>query len=451
MCDKAPSVKEQVFYNNGSSKGREMMAEMISLTIPYGTGTLQAEIPAGNFAGTASPFEQLVPVASEYGEIKRALEQPVGSPPLAQIVRPDDTVALIVSDHTRPTPSGLILGPVLEKLRENGVREDSITIVIACGLHEPSPADRLETMLGKDILNRYRVVNHNADDEGNLVSVGDTSTGIPVKVNRIVAEADVRLAVGSIDPHRFAGWSGGAKNILPGVAARETVNAHHTLLLDPAARLGVAAGNPFREQLEEAAGLAKLDFIVNVVLTPERKIAYVSAGNFVAAHRAGIAFVHNKIRASVAGKADVVVASPGGAPRDGEFWQTEGKCLGPISGVIKDGGTIIAVAQCARGIGNGEFARYLRSMDVREMEEALLKGPFSMALAKAYKFAKLAERATVFLIAEGIHPADFGKIPVRLSTSLATALEEVLSRNPGASVLAVPDAAGVVLNVSGQV
>jgi nickel-dependent lactate racemase len=426
------------------------MAEAVTISIPYGTGTLQANIPASNYLGTASPAEPLLPADSETGEVKRALARPIASLPLAQIVHAGDRVAIIVSDHTRPTPSGLILGPVLEELHGSGIVRENITIVVACGLHSPSPASRLQAMLGQDILERYRVVNHNADDEENLVSVGVTSTGIPVKINRIVAEADVRLAIGGIDPHRFAGWSGGAKNILPGVAARETVNAHHPLLFDAGTRLGVIAGNSFRKQLEEAAGLARLDFIVNVVLTPARKIAYAVAGNYVAAHRAGVEYVHNKIRVAVPGPADAVIASPGGAPRDGEFWQTEGKCTGPVSGVVKDGGTVIVAAQCAKGIGNAEFARYLRSMDAGEMEKALARGPFSMALAKAYEFAKLAERVTVIFITEGLDRAAFAKIPVRFAPSLEDALQQVLRRNPEASVLAVPDAAGVVLNVGNR-
>jgi len=342
------------------------------------------------------------------------------------------------------------LGPVLEELHNAGIISENVTIVIACGLHAPSPVTSLTVMLGQDILDRYRVVMHNADDAENLLSVGVTSTGIPVKINRVVVEADVRLSIGSIDPHRFAGWSGGAKNILPGVAGRETINAHHTLLLDPATRLGVTTGNPFREQLEEAAGLAHLDFIINVVLTPKKKIAYVAAGHYVAAHRAGVQFVHQKIKATVAGKADIVIASPGGAPRDGEFWQTEGKCIGPASPAVKDGGTFIVVAQCSKGIGNEEFARYLRTMDAKEMEQALTRGPFSMALAKAYKFAQLAKRVNLVLITEGIDHAAFGKISMAFSTSLENTLQKLLQRNPGASVIAVPDAAGIILNVEHQ-
>lgn len=424
------------------------MGDSVEIRIPYGTGVMKASIPAVNYQETAVPVEPLQPLEDEVGEIKRALLHPFGSKTLSQLVKAGDKVTIIVSDYTRPTPTGRILGPVLAELHDRGVPAEHITIVIACGLHEPSPLSSLTAMLGQDVLNRYKVTNHNADDSENLVLVGQTSQGIPVRINKIVKEADIRISIGSIDPHRFAGWSGGAKNILPGVAARETVNAHHILLQNSAVGLGRTEGNPFREQLEEAARLAKLDFIINVVLTATKKIAYIVAGDVVAAHRAGVEFAHRRMQVNVKQQADVVIASPGGSPRDGEFWQTEGKCLGPVADVVKDGGIVIAVAQCLKGVGNDEFAQYLSSMDYSEMKEALETGPFSMALAKAYKFAKLAEKATVYLVTEGLAATAFAKIPVVISTTLEETIRRVLEGNQDASVLVVPDASGVVMNVA---
>jgi len=424
------------------------MKETIEVNIPYGTGSIKTSIPLANYQGTAVPVQPLQPVENDVEEIKRALRHPFGTPPLSQLVKANDKIAIIVSDNTRPTPTRCILGPVLAELHDKGIRPGAITIIIACGLHEPSPLSSLILMLGQDILDRYKVVNHDADDNNNLVLAGYTSTGIPVKINRIVYEADVRISIGSIDPHRFAGWSGGGKNILPGVAARETVNAHHILLQEPTVRLGITEGNPFREQLEEAAKLGKLDFIINVVLTSQKKIACVVVGDLVAAHRAGVEFAHERMKVKVEKLADVVIASPGGAPRDGEFWQTEGKCLGPIADIVKTGGIVIAVAQCLKGIGNAEFAHFLSSMNVGEMEEELQKGPFSMALAKAYKFAKLAEKATVYLLTEGITGEQFPKIPVKIITTLEETIGQIIESNSEVSILIVPDAAGVVMNVA---
>ncbi|WP_312422350.1 nickel-dependent lactate racemase [Anaerospora hongkongensis] len=423
------------------------MAQLIPLTIPYGGTTLTVEIPEENYQATALPAQPLCAVADEAAAVRQALQSPIGTTHLSQMVRPGHKIAILVSDYTRPTPSGVILEPVLSELVENGVETEDITIVVACGLHEPSSAANLKLMLGEAVLGKYKVINHNADSLEDLVFVGTTSMGIPVKINRLAAEADVRISVGSIDPHRFAGWSGGAKNVLPGIAARETVNSHHILLRDPATGMGITDGNPFREQLEEAARLAKLDFIINVILARGREIAHVVAGDAVKAHRAGVEYAQQRMEVEVSRQADILIASPGGAPRDREFWQTEGKGLGPVSTMVKDGGIVIIAAQCLGGIGNDEFAQYLSTMDVAEMEAALVNGPFSMALAKAYEFAKLAQRVQVWLVTEGLDAAAFTKIAVKVFPSLEEAVKLALEQKPAAAVLAVPNAAGVILKL----
>lgn len=414
----------------------------VSISLPYGTGSLTAGVPAANYRGTVKPPGEITAAESAVGEVERALAAPVGASPIGAQVKAGGKVAIIVSDCTRPTPSGTILGPVLAELQAAGIAKNAIAIVVACGLHAPSPPESLRQMLGDGIMAEYRVVNHLADDAANLLYVGTTSGGIPVKINRLVAEADFRIAVGGIDPHHLAGWSGGAKNVLPGVAGRETVNAHHILLRDSATRLGAADDNPFRLQLEEAARLAKLDFIVNVVLTPAKKIAYAVAGDVVAAHRAGVAFARERLLVPVASKVDVVITSPGGAPRDGELWQTHGKCLTRVGGIVKDGGTIIVIAECSKGVGDDEFADWLR-LDAKSLEAALA-GPFSMALAKAYHLANEAERVDIFFVSSGLVAADLPRLPVRFFPSLPAAVEAALAKNTDATVVAVPDAAGVL-------
>lgn len=424
------------------------MPENVTISIPYGVGTLEAEVPAANFSGTVKPPGIVAPAASESGEVVRALAQPIGTAAISRQVKAGDKVAIIVSDYTRPTPSETILGPVLAELAQAGVAKSDIVIVVACGLHAPSPQASLRQMLGEGILAEYRVVNHNADDAANLVYVGTTGGGIPVKINRLVAEANFRIAIGGIDPHHLAGWSGGAKNLLPGVAARETVNAHHILLRAAATRLGATDDNPFRLQLEEAARLAKLDFIVNVVLTQGKRIAYAVAGDVVAAHRDGVSFARQGLLVPVPGRVDAVITSPGGAPRDGELWQSHGKCLTRVGGIVKDGGTVILAAECPKGVGDSEFAEWLRQ-DAVAMEAALA-GPFSMALAKAYHLAKEAGRVELFIVSDGITAADLPRLPVRFFPSLPAAVAAALAKKADASFLAVPDAAGVLTELRGE-
>ncbi|HWR31194.1 MAG TPA: nickel-dependent lactate racemase [Negativicutes bacterium] len=421
------------------------MAEKTRIAIPYARGHQTTDFPTENLVGAAVPSGQILSVDDEIAEIKRALSHPINSPSLGKLAKPGNKVAIVVSDFTRPTPSGLILGPVIEELQGAGVHSEGITIVIACGLHVPTSPSQIEAILGTENIKKYKVVNHRADDESSLTYVGRTSSGIPVKVNKIVAEADLTVSIGAIDPHHWAGFSGGAKNLLPGVSSRETVNAHHLLLLDPDTAVGKLDGNKFRAQLEEAARIANFNFIINVVLSADKKIAFAVAGDVVAAHRKGAAYIAEKLRVKLDGQVDMVIASPGGFPRDSDLWQTDGKCLSRIAPVVKDGGTVIVVSQCGQGFGDEEFARLLTTRSGAELGEALRKGPFSTALAKAYNLAKLADRTTFYLVTEGIPAGALARIPVNIVASLEEAVREALIRTPQAKTLIVPDAAGVLL------
>ncbi len=423
------------------------MSQVTKLAIPYSQEQQTVDIGAAYSVTVAMPPEPIVAVADAVAAVQEALANPIGSLPLSQLVRPGQKVAIVVSDFTRPTPSGLIVGPVLAELHRAGITKQDVTIVIACGLHAPSPLKNQEIMLGKRIFTEYRVVNHLADETESMKYVGTTSGGIPVKINKIVAEADLSISIGAVDPHHWAGFSGGGKNLLPGVSSRETVNAHHILLMDPHTGVGQLTGNKFRQQLEEAARLAKFNFIINVVLSPDKKIAFVAAGDVVEAHRACTDYSASKLQVTIAEQADIVIASPGGFPRDSTFWQTDGKCVSPIAPVIKDGGIAIIVSRCDKGFGDDEFANLLGTKNFSELEAALKQGPFSTALAKAYNFARLAQRVQIYLVTEGISRELLPHIPLKSFTSLAVAVDAALAQQPDATILVVPDSASIVLKL----
>jgi nickel-dependent lactate racemase len=425
------------------------LSQVTKLAIPYSQEQQTVEIATAHSVTLAIPPEPIVAAADAIAAVQEALANPIGSPPLSQLVRAGQKVAIVVSDFTRPTPSGLILGPVLAELHSAGIIKQNIIIVIACGLHVPSPLKNQEIMLGKQILAEYQVVNHLADDES-MKYVGTTSGGIPVKINKIVAEADLIISIGAVDPHHWAGFSGGGKNLLPGVSSRETVNAHHILLMDPHTGVGQLAGNKFRQQLEEAARLAKFNFIINVVLSPDKKIAFVAAGDVVEAHRACTDYSASKLQVTIAEQADIVIASPGGFPRDSTFWQTDGKCVSPIAPVVKDGGIAIIVSRCDKGFGDDEFANLLGTKNFSELETALKQGPFSTALAKAYNFARLAQRVQIYLVTEGISSELLPHIPLKSFTSLASAVAAALAQQPDATLLVVPDSASIVLKLKNE-
>jgi len=426
------------------------LSQETKLTIPYSQVSQTVTIAANYPVTVATPPEPIVAAKDAVAAVEQALKHPIGSLPINQLVRAGQKVAIVVSDFTRPTPSGLILGPVLAELASIGITKQNITIVIACGLHVPSPLKNQEIMLGKEILTEYQVVNHLADDTEGMKYVGTTSGGIPVKINQIVAEADLSISIGAVDPHHWAGFSGGGKNLLPGVSSRETVNAHHILLMDPHTGVGQLEGNKFRGQLEEAARLANFNFIINVVMSPDKKIAFVAAGDVIKAHRACTDYAASKLQVTIAQQADIVIASPGGFPRDSTFWQTDGKCVSPIAPVIRDGGVAIIVSRCDKGFGDEEFANLLGTKTFSELADSLQQGPFSTALAKAYNFARLAQRVQIYLVAEEITGEQFQSIPVKSFTSLADAVAAALAGKETANILAVPDSASIVLKLAEQ-
>lgn len=425
------------------------MNQIIKIAIPYSQECKAVELPADHSVIVATPPEPIVAAPDALAVIRAALDHPVGSLPIRELVQAGQKIAIVVSDFTRPTPSGFILGPILEDLHSHGITKQDITIVIACGLHVPSPQKNQEIMFGKQILAEYTVVNHLAD-EALMTDVGTTSGGIPVKINKIVAEADFIISIGAVDPHHWAGFSGGGKNLLPGVSSRETVNAHHILLMDPHTGVGRLAGNKFREQLEEAARLAKFNFIINVVMSQDKKIAFAAAGDVVQAHRACTDYAASKLQVSVAQPADIVIASPGGFPRDSTFWQTDGKCVSPIAPVVKDGGIAIIVSCCDKGFGDDEFAHLLRTKTFEELEADLKNGPFSTALAKAYNFARLARRVQIYLVTEGIQSQELAHISIKTFRSLDNAVSESLIEKPAGSILIVPDSASIVLKLENE-
>lgn len=424
------------------------MKQVTKISIPYSHGRETVDISPDYSVTIAIPPKPIVAAADAVVTIQKALMQPVGSLPISQLVQPGQKIAIVVSDFTRPTPSGLILGPVLEELHRGGIAKQDITIVIACGLHVPSPLKNQEIMLGKQIIDEYRVVNHLADETQSMTYVGTTSGGIPVKINKIVAEADLSISIGAVDPHHWAGFSGGGKNLLPGVSSRETVNAHHILLMDPNTGVGRLDGNKFREQLEEAARLAKFNFIINVVMSPDKKIAFAAAGDVVEAHRACTDYAASKLQVNIVKQADIVIASPGGFPRDSTFWQTDGKCVSPIAPIVKDRGIAIIVSRCDKGFGDDEFANLLGTKNFDELEAALKKGLFSTALAKAYNFARLAQRVQIYLVTEGISSELLPHIPIKNFVSLNDAVNAALIQKPEASILVVPDSASIVLRLA---
>ncbi|MEZ4707946.1 MAG: nickel-dependent lactate racemase [Caldilineaceae bacterium] len=331
----------------------------MEVTLAYGHNGLTIPLPDT----TDIVQSRFVPgLADEAAAIRAALREPIGSPPLAQKVKPGDTVVIVHSDITRPTPNDRMLPVLLAELEAAGVARGDITLLNALGTHRPQTAAELRTMLGDAVVDNYRCLQHNAFDDDILVPLGTTSRGNPVRVNRRLLEADVRILTGFIEPHFFAGFSGGPKAVLPALAGAESVLSNHgrDMIGHPNATWGVTAGNPIWAEMREVALMTNPTFLLNVTLNAHKQITGVFAGDMLAAHKAGCEFVRQSAMVAVDAPYDVVVTTNSGYPLDQNLYQTV-KGMSAASRVVRPGGVIILAGACQDGLpDHGRYAALLQ-------------------------------------------------------------------------------------------
>jgi nickel-dependent lactate racemase len=333
-----------------------MTDNYIEIDLPYGESKLTARIPKANLSFVLEK-QELDGLEDEGAAITESLHNPTGSPPLLERIEKNDKVAVIVTDNTRPCPDDRLLPPILAEL-ERKIPSENITIVFALGLHPPLDRKAMVKKLGKRIVDNYRVLNH---DVNNCANIGVTSRGVPIDVDNEVLGADFRISTGFIEPHFFAGFSGGRKSIAPGVFSVRAAYKNHSrsMLEHPLARTGVLKGNPVHEDMVEQARAAGLDFIVNVLLNKKGDITHVVAGDMVEAHEKGC-----EIESRIAGirtdkKADIVVTTNSGAPLDLDLYQSV-KGMETASHVCRKGGIIIICSACYDGAGPVDFVELHR-------------------------------------------------------------------------------------------
>ena len=333
--------------------------EFTEIELPCGECALTAQIPTKNIACVLTK-QDAKGLADERQAITQSLRSPIESLPLLDLVKPTDKVVVIATDNTRPCPDDRILPPLLTEL-ESKVPRENITIIVALGLHPSLNKAELARKLGKDIVANYNVFNHDVND---TVYIGTTSRGTPVDINRRVIKADFRISTGFIEPHFFAGFSGGRKSIAPGVfSVRSAYHNHgYRMVEHPKARAGITKGNPLHEDLVEQAQMAKLNFIVNVLLNKEREITHVVSGHPFKAHEKGCQIEKKIAGVEVPQRADITITTNSGAPLDLDLYQTC-KGIDTASQVTRDGGIIIVASSCSAGIGPEAFLELHRSVD----------------------------------------------------------------------------------------
>ena len=328
--------------------------------------------------------------------LQEAFLHPVGTPCLRDIVRPHETVAIVTSDITRPCPSYRILPLVLKELHEAGVRDEDITILFGRGSHRSQSKEEMIHIVGKDVYERIRCADTDFED---TVHYGTTERGTPVDIDRRVAKADRRILIGNVEYHYFAGFSGGAKALMPGASTPQAIQANHRLMTDPAACTGRLEGNPVREDIEEAAEMVGADFIVNVVLNTDKKIVYAAAGDMHDAHRRACAYLDERYACPIGEKADIVLVSQGGAPKDINLYQTQ-KALDNAGHAVKDNGTVILVGSCREGYGNPVFENWMKKYDDPQDMINAIHRQFRLGGHKAAAIAMIRARAEIFLVSD---------------------------------------------------
>ena len=326
------------------------------LNIPYGNTHLPFE--EGNAAVLRSRIGDLRADRSGSDLVRAAMAQPIGSPRLSELAKGKRSCVIIISDHTRPVPSRDILPHMLRELKE-GNPEIEITLLVATGCHRAASSAELEAKLGREIMDTVPVVMHDCRDKTRNIPIGRLPSGTDCVIDRLAAEADLLVAEGFIEPHFFAGFSGGRKSVLPGICDEVTVFGNHCsrFIDSPFARTGILDGNPLHEDMLAAARMAKLAYIVNVIIDEEKNTVAAFAGDFEQAHRKGCDFLLNYCRVPAA-PADIVLTSNGGAPLDQNLYQCV-KGMTAAEATCNEGGTIILCAECADGHGGEGFYRDL--------------------------------------------------------------------------------------------
>lgn len=349
---------------------------MATVKIPYSREYITLSIPDENLEGILeSKAHHFKANEDQETIVRNALKSPIDSPALRELTKNKQKIVLITSDHTRPVPSKITLPILLEEIRA-GSPEADITILIATGFHRPTTREEMIDKFGQDIVNNEKIVNHECRDKEMMVKVGILPSGGELWLNKIAMEADLLISEGFIEPHFFAGFSGGRKSVLPGVAGKTTVLANHCskFIASDSSRTGILSENPIHKDMMFAAEAAQLAFILNVVIDSEKKIIYAVAGDKVTAHQEGCKFVTDL--ASVDAKpADIVITSNGGYPLDQNIYQAV-KGMTAAEASAKENGVIIIAAACNDGHGGEDFYQtFLKASGPQEIMDTIMKTP----------------------------------------------------------------------------
>lgn len=423
---------------------------MATLTFPFGKEKLTYTIEDARLKGVlTSGIHAYIPADTEENLVQAAMAAPIGSPKLSELARGKEKVVIIASDHTRPVPSKVIIPFMLREIRE-GNPNAKVTILIATGCHRGTTRDELVAKFGEDVVNAVDIYVHDCTETEMFTNIGRLPSGGECIVNTIAAEADLLLAEGFIEPHFFAGYSGGRKSVLPGVCSRETVLANHCaeFIDSPYARTGILENNPIHKDMVWAARAAKLAYVVNVVLNEDKKVIYAVAGDVERAHESGCAFL-SKYCGAKATESDIVISTNGGYPLDQNIYQSV-KGMTAAEAAVREGGVIVMLAAANDGTGGDEFYHCMKAKeDAKEIYADIMTRGRNETVMDQWMtqiLSRILMRATVVYVstADPELVRGYHMIPAATLEEAMAKAEEIL-QNKNATVTAIPDGVSVMV------
>ena len=419
-----------------------------SFKLPYDNRFLQLELEESQLAGVLTANHAHGGAdKSETDIVKDALANPVSSPRLSELSAGKNKIVLITSDHTRAVPSAITMPLILEEIRK-GNSDADITVLVATGLHRGMTDDEKKDKFGIEIYKNEKIINHDADDRENLVYLGDLPSGSKCEINRIAYEADLVIAEGFIEPHFFAGFSGGRKSILPGIASKECVNINHSsvAIASSKARNGVLDGNPIHEDMVRAAELANLSFILNVLLDENKKIIAAYSGNFKKAHKKGCEHLMGMCSVKAV-KSDIVITTNGGYPLDQNLYQCP-KGLAAAADCVNDDGIIILAAGCKDGLGGENFGSMMLKGTPEELMEMVLSIEPEKTISEQWcvqRFAEQLMKTKIILVTEYLDKELVERMKFIHASNLTEALEKAYKiKGHDSKITVIPDGVAVI-------
>jgi nickel-dependent lactate racemase len=409
--------------------------------LEYGRSGLEVELPDDRVIRTLA-YKNAVPLEDPASSLAAVLQEPSGTPSLAELARGRSSACIVICDITRPVPNELILQPLLETLEEAGLERDQILILVATGLHRPNEGDELVELVGQSIVDQYRIENHHGQVQEEHTFLGESPRGVPIWIDSRYVEADLKITTGLIEPHLMAGFSGGRKLVCPGIAAIETIKVWHgpSFLEDPRADCGILDGNPVHEENTWIARHTGCDFIVNVVIDSQRRLLKVVAGDMEQAFLEGVDFCRQVVTDKVQEPVDIVVTSCAGYPLDTTFYQAVKGLTGALS-IVKQGGTIVMAASLSEGIGSPQFEQLFdENTDLEAFVDRILNTDyFVMDQWQLEELAKVRRKAKVKIVSDGLPSETINRLFVESAPSVEQAVAESLEEyGEKASIAVIP-------------